>query len=211
MSVQKIISSLISINSIKINLKNPFVWASGWKSPIYCDNRISLSYPEIRDNITTQLVNKITSNFNKIDVIAGVATAGIPQASLVAKELNLPLVYVRSTAKKHGMKNMIEGDLKMNSNVLVIEDLISTGGSSLKAIDAIKERKCNVLGLTCIFNYSFEISKTNFKSNNIKVINLCDYYDLIELVKAKKIISSKEIDFLENWRKNPDKGTSYSS
>ena len=211
MSVQKIISSLISINSIKINLKNPFVWASGWKSPIYCDNRISLSYPEIRDNITTQLVNKITSNFNKIDVIAGVATAGIPQASLVAKELNLPLVYVRSTVKKHGMKNMIEGDLKMNSNVLVIEDLISTGGSSLKAIDAIKERKCNVLGLTCIFNYSFEISKTNFKSNNIKVINLCDYYDLIELVKAKKIISSKEIDFLENWRKNPDKGTSYSS
>ena len=211
MSVQKIISSLISINSIKINLKNPFVWASGWKSPIYCDNRISLSYPEIRDNITTHLVNKITSNFNKIDVIAGVATAGIPQASLVAKELNLPLVYVRSTAKKHGMKNMIEGDLKMNSNVLVIEDLISTGGSSLKAIDAIKERKCNVLGLTCIFNYSFEISKTNFKSNNIKVINLCDYYDLIELVKAKKIISSKEIDFLENWRKNPDKGTSYSS
>ena len=211
MSVQKIISSLISINSIKINLKNPFVWASGWKSPIYCDNRISLSYPEIRDNITAQLINKITSNFNKIDVIAGVATAGIPQASLVAKELNLPLVYVRSTVKKHGMKNMIEGDLKMNSNVLVIEDLISTGGSSLKAIDAIKERKCNVLGLTCIFNYSFEISKTNFKSNNIKVINLCDYYDLIELVKAKKIISSKEIDFLENWRKNPDKGTSYSS
>ena len=211
MSVQKIISSLISINSIKINLKNPFVWASGWKSPIYCDNRISLSYPEIRDNITAQLINKITSNFNKIDVIAGVATAGIPQASLVAKELNLPLVYVRSNAKKHGMKNMIEGDLKINSNVLVIEDLISTGGSSLKAIDAIKERKCNVLGLTCIFNYSFEISKTNFKSNNIKVINLCDYYDLIELVKAKKIISSKEIDFLENWRKNPDKGTSYSS
>ena len=211
MSVQKIISSLISINSIKINLKNPFVWASGWKSPIYCDNRISLSYPEIRDNITAQLINKITSNFNKIDVIAGVATAGIPQASLVAKELNLPLVYVRSTAKKHGMKNMIEGDLKMNSNVLVIEDLISTGGSSLKAIDAIKERKCNVLGLSCIFNYNFEISKTNFKSNNIKVINLCDYYDLIELVKAKKIISSKEIYFLENWRKNPDKGTSYSS
>ena len=211
MSVQKIISSLISINSIKINLKNPFVWASGWKSPIYCDNRISLSYPEIRDNITAQLINKITSNFNKIDVIAGVATAGIPQASLVAKELNLPLVYVRSTAKKHGMKNMIEGDLKMNSNVLVIEDLISTGGSSLKAIDAIKERKCNVLGLVCIFNYSFEISKTNFKSNSIKVISLCNYYDLIEFVKTKKIISSKEIEFLENWRKNPDKWTNYSS
>ena len=211
MSVQKIISSLISINSIKINLKNPFVWASGWKSPIYCDNRISLSYPEIRDNITAQLINKITSNFNKIDVIAGVATAGIPQASLVAKELNLPLVYVRSTAKKHGMRNMIEGDLKMNSNVLVIEDLISTGGSSLKAIDAIKERKCNVLGLVCIFNYSFEISKTNFKSNSIKVISLCNYYDLIEFVKTKKIISSKEIEFLENWRKNPDKWTNYSS
>ena len=211
MSAQKIISSLISINSIKINLKNPYVWASGWKSPIYCDNRISLSYPKIRDNITAQLVNKITSNFNKIDAIAGVATAGIPQASLVAKELNLPLVYVRSNAKKHGMKNMIEGDLKINSNVLVIEDLISTGGSSLKAIDAIKERKCNVLGLVCIFNYSFEISKTNFKSNSIKVISLCNYYDLIEFVKTKKIISSKEIEFLENWRKNPDKGTSYSS
>ena len=211
MSAQKIISSLISINSIKINLKNPYVWASGWKSPIYCDNRISLSYPKIRDNITAQLVNKITSSFNKIDAIAGVATAGIPQASLVAKELNLPLVYVRSNAKKHGMKNMIEGDLKNNSNVLVIEDLISTGGSSLKAIDAIKERKCNVLGLLCIFNYSFEISKTNFKSNSIKVISLCNYYDLIEFVKTKKIISSKEIEFLENWRKNPDKWTNYSS
>tara|TARA_B100001769_G_C22072435_1_gene577290 strand:+ start:456 stop:1091 length:636 start_codon:yes stop_codon:yes gene_type:complete len=211
MSAQKIISSLISINSIKINLKNPYVWASGWKSPIYCDNRISLSYPKIRDNITAQLVNKITSSFNKIDAIAGVATAGIPQASLVAKELNLPLVYVRSNAKKHGMKNMIEGDLKNNSNVLVIEDLISTGGSSLKAIDAIKERKCNVLGLVCIFNYSFEISKTNFKSNSIKVISLCNYYDLIEFVKTKKIISSKEIEFLENWRKNPDKWTNYSS
>ena len=211
MSAQKIISSLISINSIKINLKNPYVWASGWKSPIYCDNRISLSYPKIRDNITAQLVNKITSSFNKIDAIAGVATAGIPQASLVAKELNLPLVYVRSNAKKHGMKNMIEGDLKNNSNVLVIEDLISTGGSSLKAIDAIKERKCNVLGLVCIFNYSFEISKTNFKSNSIKVISLCNYYDLIEFEKTKKIISSKEIEFLENWRKNPDKWTNYGS
>jgi len=211
MSAQKIISSLISINSIKINLKNPYVWASGWKSPIYCDNRISLSYPKIRDNITAQLVNKITSSFNKIDAIAGVATAGIPQASLVAKELNLPLVYVRSNAKKHGMKNMIEGDLKINSNVLVIEDLISTGGSSLKAIDAIKERKCNVLGLLCIFNYSFEISKTNFKSNSIKVISLCNYYDLIEFIKTKKIISSKEIEFLENWRKSPDKWTNYSS
>ena len=211
MSAQKIISSLISINSIKINLKNPYVWASGWKSPIYCDNRISLSYPKIRDNITAQLVNKITSSFNKIDAIAGVATAGIPQASLVAKELNLPLVYVRSNAKKHGMKNMIEGDLKNNSNVLVIEDLISTGGSSLKAIDAIKERKCNVLGLLCIFNYSFEISKNNFKSNSIKVISLCNYYDLIEFVKTKKIISSKEIEFLENWRKSPDKSTNYSS
>ena len=211
MSAQKIISSLISINSIKINLKNPFIWASGWKSPIYCDNRISLSYPKIRDNITAHLVNKITSSFNKIDAIAGVATAGIPQASLVAKELNLPLVYVRSNAKKHGMKNMIEGDLKINSNVLVIEDLISTGGSSLKAIDAIKERKCNVLGLLCIFNYSFEISKTNFKSNSIKVISLCNYYDLIEFIKTKKIISSKEIEFLENWRKSPDKWTNYSS
>ncbi len=211
MSAQKIISSLISINSIKINLKNPFIWASGWKSPIYCDNRISLSYPKIRDNITAHLVNKITSSFNKIDAIAGVATAGIPQASLVAKALNLPLVYVRSNAKKHGMKNMIEGDLKINSNVLVIEDLISTGGSSLKAIDAIKERKCNILGLVCVFNYSFEISKTNFKSNSIKVISLSNYYDLIEFVKTKKIISSKEIEFLENWRKNPNKWTNYSS
>ena len=111
---------LLQINAIKLNLENPFTWASGWKSPIYCDNRISLSYPKIRDDITAQLVNKIKSTFDKIDTIAGVATAGIPQASLVAKELNLPLVYVRSTAKKHGMKNMIEGELKINSNVLVI-------------------------------------------------------------------------------------------
>jgi len=209
MNAQKIISSLISINSIKINLKNPFIWASGWKSPIYCDNRISLSYPKIRDNITDSLINKISSKFDNIDTIAGVATAGIPQASLVAKELRLPLVYVRSTAKKHGMKNLIEGDLKSNSNVLVIEDLISTGGSSLKAIDAIKDRKCNVVGLACIFNYSFELSKINFESNKIKVINLSNYNDLIGFAKSNKIINSKEIEFLENWRKNPDKWTNF--
>lgn len=205
MNTQEIISSLISINSIKINLKKPFKWASGWNSPIYCDNRISLSYPKIRNDITNELVYKINSNFPKIDTIAGVATAGIPQGALIAKELDLPFLYIRSSAKKHGMKNLIEGDLIRNSKVLIIEDLISTGGSSLKAINAIKGNNCSVIGLTCIFNYNFQISKKLFKSNKIKVVSLCTYDDLIQFTKSKKIISSKEIDSLENWRKNPDK------
>jgi len=207
MNAQEIISSLISINSIKINLDTPFKWASGWHSPIYCDNRISLSYPKIRDNITNELIYKINSSFSNIDAIAGVATAGIPQAAYVAKELNLPFIYVRSSAKKHGMKNLIEGDLKNCKNVLVIEDLISTGGSSLKAINAIKEKKCNVAGLTCIFNYNFEISKQTLESNKIKIINLCTYNDLVIVATKKKLINSEEIENLEKWRKNPDKWT----
>ena len=135
MNAQEIISSLISMNS-----------------PIYCDNRISLSYPEIRNKITQKLVYEIKSNFDNIDTIAGVATAGIPQGALIAKELDLPFIYVRSSAKKHGLQNLIEGDLSPNSKVLIIEDLISTGGSSLKAIDAIKNRNCEIIGLLCVIN-----------------------------------------------------------
>ena len=205
MNAQEIISSLISINSIKIDIKNPYKWASGWNSPIYCDNRISLSYPEIRNKITQKLVYEIKSNFDNIDTIAGVATAGIPQGALIAKELDLPFIYVRSSAKKYGLQNLIEGDLSPNSKVLIIEDLISTGGSSLKAIDAIKNRNCEIIGLLCVFNYNFKISEKLFDSNKIRVLSLCTYDDLITVAKKRKLINSEEIQNLEDWRKAPDK------
>jgi len=205
MNAQEIISSLISINSIKIDIKNPYKWASGWNSPIYCDNRISLSYPEIRNKITQKLVYEIKSNFDNIDTIAGVATAGIPQGALIAKELDLPFIYVRSSAKKHGLQNLIEGDLSPNSKVLIIEDLISTGGSSLKTIDAIKNRNCEIIGLLCVFNYNFKISEKLFDSNKIRVLSLCTYDDLITVAKKRKLINSEEIQNLEDWRKAPDK------
>ena len=153
----ELLNDLIKINSIKINLNNSFIWASGWKSPFYFDNRVSLSYPTIRKEITERLVDLINKNYSEVEVIAGVATAGIPQGALVSDKLNLPFAYVRSKPKSHGMKNMIEGKLESGKKVLLIEDLISTGGSSIKAVEAVRDNGSNVIGVLSIFNYGFKV------------------------------------------------------
>ena len=158
----KVAEFLLQIKAIKLQPENPFTWASGWKSPIYCDNRKTLSYPAIRTYIRQQFVNAINQDFAKPDVIAGVATGGIAQGALVAQEMGLPFVYVRSEAKKHGLTNMIEGDIENGQSVVVIEDLISTGGSSLKAVEALREKGCNVKGMAAIFTYGFDSIKNAF-------------------------------------------------
>ena len=200
----KLLNSLIKINSIKINLEKPFNWASGWKSPIYFDNRISLSYPEIRSEITERLNKIIKEQYKNADSIAGVATRGIPQGALVSNELGLPFSYVRSKPKSHGMKNLIEGRLEKNKNVVLIEDLISTGGSSIKAVEAIRDSGSNVLAVLSIFNYGFNISSENFKNIKCKAESIFYYSDLLEVALANNYISEKELVRLKSWRENPD-------
>ena len=199
----KLLNSLIKINSIKINLEKPFNWASGWKSPIYFDNRISLSYPEIRSEITERLIGIINENYKDVDSIAGVATAGIPQGALVSNELKLPFSYVRSKPKSHGMKNLIEGRLEKNKNVVLIEDLISTGGSSIKAVESIREAGSNVLAVLSIFNYGFNVSVENFNNIKCNAESVFYYSDLLEVALANNYISEKELVKLKSWRENP--------
>lgn len=162
-SAIKIAESLLQIKAIKLNPTTPFQWASGWNSPIYCDNRKTLSYPPVRTFIRQQFVDAINEHYPNVEVIAGVATGGIALGALVAEAMGLPFIYIRSSSKGHGMQNLIEGEVQENQNIVVIEDLISTGGSSLKAVTALRENKCNVLGMVAIFTYGFEIAKNNFK------------------------------------------------
>jgi|TARA_B110000263_G_scaffold249366_1_gene266763 orotate phosphoribosyltransferase len=203
MSSKELLRNLLEINSIKINLKNPFNWASGWKSPFYFDNRISLSYPSIRKKITLSLVELCNKYYSDAEVIAGVATAGIPQGSLVSNELNKPFVYIRSKPKSHGMENLIEGRLEKNKKVIVIEDLISTGGSSIKAVEAIRNNGCNVVCVLSIFNYGFDISKTNFSNINCDHKSLYNYDDLLTVALQNNYITQDEIQELKKWRNNP--------
>lgn len=200
----ELLNDLIKINSIKISVNKSFNWASGWNSPIYFDNRISLSFPKIRKEITSRLNKIIIEKYREVEVIAGVATAGIPQGALVADKMNLPFVYVRSKPKSHGMKNMIEGKLDSNKKVILIEDLISTGGSSIKAVEAIREYKSNVLSVISIFNYGFKISKENFTKINCNYDSIFEYKDLLDLSLNKKYISEIELEKLKNWRDNPE-------
>tara|TARA_Y100000739_G_scaffold44006_1_gene33674 strand:- start:13788 stop:14411 length:624 start_codon:yes stop_codon:yes gene_type:complete len=199
----ELLNSLLKINSIKINLKTPFNWASGWKSPIYFDNRISLSYPKIRSEITERLTEIIKENYKNVDSIAGVATAGIPQGALVSSELELPFSYVRSKPKSHGMKNLIEGRLEENKNIILIEDLISTGGSSIKAVEAIRDAGSNVLAVLSIFNYGFNLSTENFNKIKCNTESVFYYSDLLEVALANNYISEKELVKLKSWRENP--------
>ena len=199
----ELLNSLLKINSIKINLKTPFNWASGWKSPIYFDNRISLSYPKIRSEITERLTEVIKENYKNVDSIAGVATAGIPQGALVSSELELPFSYVRSKPKSHGMKNLIEGRLEENKNIILIEDLISTGGSSIKAVEAIRDAGSNVLAVLSIFNYGFNLSTENFNKIKCNTESVFYYSDLLEVALANNYISEKELVKLKSWRENP--------
>ncbi|MFT7252382.1 MAG: orotate phosphoribosyltransferase, partial [Flavobacterium sp.] len=168
-TAQKTAELLLQINAIKLNTKNYFTWASGWKSPIYCDNRLVLSFPPIRNYIRDEFAKQIENQFGKPDVIAGVATGAIGIGILVAEELGLPFVYVRPEAKKHGRQNQVEGFLQKGQNVVVVEDLISTGGSSLMAVEALRKEGANVKGMAAIFTYGFDVSKENFKKANIDV------------------------------------------
>ena len=198
---------LLQINAIKLNSKNPFRWASGWNSPIYCDNRVILSFPEIRTFVINQMSKQIQSIYIEEIIIAGVATGGIGIGALIANKLNKPFIYVRPENKKHGRKNQIEGINSKNKKVIVIEDLISSGNSCIKAIEALKSEGAEVLGVFSIFNYGFNISKINFKNLNINVCSLSDYENLILVAKDLNKITTSEMDILKKWRQNPSKWT----
>ena len=195
--------SLLQIKAIKLQPTNPFTWASGVKSPIYCDNRKILSYPDIRSYVKSQLAVSINEKFEKPDVIAGVATGGIAHGALVAEEMGLPFVYIRSNVKAHGLNNMIEGELGQGKKVVVVEDLVSTGGSSLKAVDAIRAENCQVLGMTAIFTYGFDIAKENFEKSDCELVTLSHYDILIQEALKENYIEEKDFELLQTWRKNP--------
>jgi len=204
-TAKKTAELLLQINAIKLNSKNPFTWASGWKSPIYCDNRIILSHPKIRIFIREEISKQIIELFGKPEVIAGVATGAIGIGMLVADILNLPFIYVRPSSKKHGRKNQIEGNFDKNQNVVVIEDLVSTGKSSLAAVNALRKSNLNVKGMISIFTYGFEISKNNFKKNKIEFKSLSSYEILLKQALITNYINEKEFKVLLNWRENPEK------
>lgn len=199
----KVADQLLEIQAIRLQPEKPFTWASGWKSPIYCDNRLSLSYPEVRNLIRDQLVKSVLHFFPETEAIAGVATAGIPQGALIADQLNLPFVYVRSKPKGHGMENMIEGKVTPGQKVVVVEDLVSTGGSSLKAAEDLKNAGFEVLGMVAIFSYGFDVAAKNFAEAGVKLVCLSHYDALLPRAVERKYISSETLESLSEWRKNP--------
>ena len=199
----KIAGMLLQIQAIKLNTEKPFSWSSGWKSPIYCDNRLSLSYPQIRNTIKHALVQAIRENFFTVESIAGVATAGIPQGALVADLLDLPFLYVRPKPKDHGMENLIEGKVVKGQKTVVVEDLVSTGGSSLKATYALREAGLEILGMVSIFNYGFDIATRNFYDANTSLISLCDYPNLLTYALEQQYISEEQMISLKAWRVDP--------
>ena len=204
-TAKKTAEVLLHINAIKLSPNAPFTWASGWKSPIYCDNRLVLSYPAIRNYIKSELAKNIENLYGKPDVIAGVATGAIGIGALVADDLGLPFVYVRPEAKKHGRQNQIEGRLEKGQNVVVVEDLISTGKSSLNAVEVLKSAAVNVKGMAAIFTYGFERSKTNFEEKNIELHTLSNYEALLEQALDTGFINDKELNVLSQWNSNPSK------
>ncbi len=195
---------LLQVKAIKLSPTDPFTWASGWKSPIYCDNRVTLSYPTVRVFLKEEISKIVESKYGKPDVIAGVATGAIAIGVLVAQELGVPFIYVRPEPKSHGRKNQIEGHLKNGQNVVVIEDLISTGKSSLNAVKALKESGATVKGMVAIFSYGFDLASENFKNSNVDLTTLSDYSHLLEQAMDSKYITEKELDTLTDWRKNPE-------
>lgn len=202
-TAKKTVELLLQINAIKLNPKNPFTWASGWKSPIYCDNRVILSHPKIRVFIRKQISKQINELYGKPEIIAGVATGAIGIGMLVADLMNLPFIYVRPNSKKHGRKNQIEGSFEKEQNVVVIEDLISTGNSSLIAVDALREAELKVKGMISIFTYGFPISYENFKKRNVELHTLSSYDILLEQALSIDYINEKDFKILSKWRKNP--------
>ncbi|KAA5534208.1 orotate phosphoribosyltransferase [Paenimyroides baculatum] len=202
-TAQKTAELLLQINAIKLNPKNPFTWASGWKSPIYCDNRITLSFPEIRRFLKNEFAANIVEKFGKPDYIAGVATGAIGIGLLVAEALELPFIYVRPEAKKHGRQNQIEGQFEAGKSVVVVEDLISTGKSSLQAVDALRAADANILGMAAIFTYGFDVAAENFKNADIQLVTLSNYPTLLKAAVEKNYISQEEVATLSDWSKDP--------
>ncbi|MCL4114624.1 UNVERIFIED_CONTAM: hypothetical protein GTU68_005358 [Idotea baltica] len=202
-TAKKTAELLLQINAIKLNPENPFTWASGWRSPIYCDNRIVLSYPTIRNFIRQEMAKQVEDLYGKPDVIAGVATGAIGIGMLVADYLGLPFIYVRPQAKAHGRQNQIEGQFESGQKVVVIEDLISTGKSSLHAVDALNEAGANIKGMLAIFSYGFDVSVNNFEKKNIELHTLSDYSNLIEQAADTNYIKEEQLNTLSEWRKNP--------
>ena len=200
----KVAEFLLQVKAVKLQPNQPFTWASGWNSPIYCDNRVTLSFPNIRTFIRQSYSEAILQGFGKPDVIAGVATGGVPQGALVAQELGLPFIYVRSSAKEHGMGNQVEGHFEAGQKVVVIEDLISTGGSSIKAIEALKAAGLDVKGLIATFTYGFKVADDNFKRANCPYITLTNYDFLVEEALKKSYINENDLQSLREWKDQPE-------
>ena len=194
---------LLKVKAIKLQPTNPFTWASGWKSPFYCDNRKTLSYPELRSFVKIQTARLILERFPEAEAVAGVATGAIPQGAMVADTLNMPFVYVRSKPKDHGLENLIEGEVKPGTKVVVVEDLISTGGSSLKAVEAIRNYGCEVVGMVASYTYGFDVAEKAFKDANVELVTLTNYEAVVAQALATGYIKEEEVEMLNQWRKAP--------
>jgi len=203
-SENQIANLLLQIKAIKINVAKPFQWASGWKSPIYCDNRKTLSYPQIRNVIKEHFISIIKDKFGNVQAIAGIATGAIAIGAIVADVLNLPFVYVRPDHKNHGLMNLIEGEIAENQNIVIVEDLVSTGGSSLKAVSALLGRNCNVLGMIAIFTYQFKTTVNRFNEAGCKLYTLCGFNSLIEMATKTGYINAQELRIIKQWHENPE-------
>lgn len=203
-TLEKIFAAkLLKVKAIKLQPTNPFTWASGWKSPFYCDNRKTLSYPALRNFVKIEISRIIAERFPEADAIAGVATGAIAQGALVADELNLPFVYVRSKPKDHGLENLIEGELRPGMKVVVVEDLISTGGSSLKAVDAIRNNGCEVVGMVASYTYGFDVAKEAFKDAKVTLVTLTNYEAVVAEAVRIGYISESDVNLLNDWRRDP--------
>ena len=200
---QKVAEALLHVNAVRLQPEQPFTWASGWKSPIYCDNRKTLSYPATRSLVKIELARLVLEMYSDVDAIAGVATGAIAQGALVADALGLPFVYIRSAAKGHGMENLIEGDLENGAKVVVIEDLVSTGGSSLKAVEALRIAGADVLGMLAIFTYGFPVAEEAFANAKVELNTLSNYNALIDCALNMGSITSEQVQTLKEWRKSP--------
>ena len=196
-------SKLLKIKAIKLQPNNPFTWASGWKSPFYCDNRKTLSYPELRNYVKLELVHAILDRFPEVEAIAGVATGAIPQGALVADALNLPFVYVRSKPKDHGLENLIEGELEPGAKVVVVEDLISTGGSSLKAVEALRKGGSEVIGMVASYTYGFPVAREAFEAAGVELVTLTDYEHVVAEALETGYIAESDVQLLNDWRRDP--------
>ncbi|AST92113.1 orotate phosphoribosyltransferase [Sutcliffiella cohnii] len=200
---EKIAEHLLRIKAVFLQPNDPFTWSSGMKSPIYCDNRLTLSYPKVRSDIASELAKVIQNEFGDVNVIAGTATAGIPHAAFVSERLNLPMCYVRSKAKEHGKGKQIEGKVESGQKVVVVEDLISTGGSAINAVEALRAEGCEVVGIISIFTYDLPVGKERLEASNIKAVSICNYETLLKVAVKEGYVGEKDVEKLTKWMENP--------